>query len=67
MPASPHLRAFLASAAPERLCGDPIGRVQMNGRVMPNDGDLVDLLAEWVPDPATRTRILAQNPRELYE
>ncbi len=59
---------ILASAAPERLVwGSDWPHVQMNGRVMPNDGDLVDLLAEWVPDPATRTRILAQNPRELYE
>jgi predicted TIM-barrel fold metal-dependent hydrolase len=39
----------------------------MNGRVMPNDGDLLDLLEEWVPHEATRTRILAHNPRELYD
>jgi predicted TIM-barrel fold metal-dependent hydrolase len=34
--------------------------------VMPNDGDLLDLLAEWVPDEATRNRILVQNPTTLY-
>ncbi len=34
---------------------------------MPNDGDLLDLLAEWVPDETTRFRIHAQNPPELYE
>jgi predicted TIM-barrel fold metal-dependent hydrolase len=28
---------------------------------MPNDGDLLDLLAEWVPDGATRDRILVDN------
>jgi predicted TIM-barrel fold metal-dependent hydrolase len=38
----------------------------MNGRVMPNDGDLLGLLADWVPDEATRARILATNPLELY-
>ena len=38
----------------------------MNGRLMPNDGDLVDLLAEWVPDEATRKRILTENPLALY-
>ncbi len=59
---------MLARTAPERLVwGSDWPHVQMNGRVMPNDGALVDLLAEWVPDQAARFRILAENPRELYE
>jgi len=33
---------------------------------MPNDGDLLDLLAEWVPDETLRHRILAENARALY-
>jgi 2-pyrone-4,6-dicarboxylate lactonase len=33
---------------------------------MPNDGDLVDLLADWVPDPATRDAVLAGNAQRLY-
>jgi 2-pyrone-4,6-dicarboxylate lactonase len=33
---------------------------------MPNDGDLLDQLADWVPDEATRTRILVDNPTKLY-
>ena len=32
----------------------------------PNDATLVDLLAEWAPDEATRRRILVENPAELY-
>jgi D-galactarolactone isomerase len=32
----------------------------------PNDAVLFDLLAEWVPDEAIRTRILVQNPATLY-
>jgi D-galactarolactone isomerase len=32
----------------------------------PNDAVLFDLLAEWAPDPATRTAILVQNPATLY-
>jgi D-galactarolactone isomerase len=32
----------------------------------PNDATLVDLLTEWAPDEATRRRILAENPSELY-
>jgi predicted TIM-barrel fold metal-dependent hydrolase len=38
----------------------------MNDRRIPNDGDLVDLLAEWMPDEATRTRILVDNPKTLF-
>jgi predicted TIM-barrel fold metal-dependent hydrolase len=33
---------------------------------MPNDGDLLDLLAHWVPDTEQRRRILVTNPAELY-
>jgi predicted TIM-barrel fold metal-dependent hydrolase len=32
----------------------------------PNDATLVDLLAEWALDEATRRRILVENPAELY-
>jgi D-galactarolactone isomerase len=32
----------------------------------PNDALLFDLLAEWVPEEATRTRILVRNPEALY-
>lgn len=34
--------------------------------LMPNDGDLLDLLSEWVADAATRERILVANPARLY-
>ena len=33
---------------------------------MPNDGDLADLLADWVPDEAQRKRVLVDNPARLY-
>jgi predicted TIM-barrel fold metal-dependent hydrolase len=33
---------------------------------MPNDGDLLDLLLEWVPDEAIRNRILVDNASALY-
>ena len=32
----------------------------------PDDAVLFDLLAEWVPDEATRNRILVDNPARLY-
>jgi predicted TIM-barrel fold metal-dependent hydrolase len=33
---------------------------------MPNVGELLDLLGDWVPDPAQRDAILAANPARLY-
>lgn len=33
---------------------------------MPNDGELLSLLADWVPDAATRRRVLVDNPAALY-
>jgi hypothetical protein len=33
---------------------------------MPDDGDLLDLLLECVPDTTVRNRILADNPARLY-
>ena len=33
---------------------------------MPNVGELLDLLAQWVPDEAARRRVLVDNPARLY-
>jgi predicted TIM-barrel fold metal-dependent hydrolase len=33
---------------------------------MPRMGALLDLLAQWAPDPAQRDSILVDNPRRLY-
>jgi len=53
--------------APERMVwGSDWPHVNLEGRVMPNDGDLLDLLADWVPDAAVRNRILTQNAKALY-
>ena len=32
-----------------------------------DDGRVLNLLAEWVPDAATRQKILVDNPKRLYE
>jgi 2-pyrone-4,6-dicarboxylate lactonase len=34
--------------------------------VMPNDGDLVDLIPLWVPDAANQQKMLVDNPNALY-
>ena len=53
--------------APERMVwGTDWPHVNLDGREMPNDGDLLDLLAEWVPDAAARNRILVDNACALY-
>lgn len=65
-PVTPIARA-LAAHAPHRLVwGSDWPHVNMNGRGMPNDGELFDLLADWVPDEAVRRQILVDNPRQLY-
>lgn len=56
----------LAEAAPGRcVYGSDWPHVGFWGP-MPNDGDLVDLLADWVPDVAARDAVLAENARRLY-
>jgi 2-pyrone-4,6-dicarboxylate lactonase len=56
----------LLGANPERVIwGTDWPHVMVKG-AMPNDGDLCDLLLDWVPDTATRTRVLVENPARLY-
>jgi predicted TIM-barrel fold metal-dependent hydrolase len=33
---------------------------------MPNDGELADLMLNWIPDAAIRKRVLVDNPAALY-
>ncbi len=57
----------LVEHAPERLLwGSDWPHVNMNGRVMPNDGDLVDLIEEWIPQESARVKILSDNPAGLF-
>lgn len=55
----------LIAAGPERmLWGSDWPHV--NVTEMPDTGDLLNLLAHWIPDAATRHRILVENPAALY-
>jgi predicted TIM-barrel fold metal-dependent hydrolase len=38
----------------------------MMKKPMPNDGDLADLIANWLPDAGLRERVLVTNPASLY-
>ena len=33
---------------------------------MPNDGDLVNCLFDWIPDASLRREVLVENPTRLY-
>jgi predicted TIM-barrel fold metal-dependent hydrolase len=56
----------LIAAAPERMLWGTDWPHVMKKKPMRNDGDMADLLDRWVPDAATRRRILVDNPAELY-
>ncbi|HYA47712.1 MAG TPA: amidohydrolase family protein [Burkholderiales bacterium] len=57
--------AALGKTAPDRvLWGTDFPHP--NVRVMPNDGELVDLFAQTFADQALRRRILVDNPTRLY-
>lgn len=56
----------VVAAAPDRVIWGSDWPHVIHYRGMPNDGDLLDALADWVPDAALRRRILVDNPKRLY-
>jgi predicted TIM-barrel fold metal-dependent hydrolase len=64
--ATPMARALVKHRADRLVFGTDWPHVNMDGRNVPNDGDLVDLIPEWIPDAADRQTILVDNPRKLY-
>ena len=63
--AVPFAQALVAAAPDRILWGTDWPHPNTEGP-MPNDGDLVDLLALHVPDESVRNRILVDNPARLY-
>lgn len=63
----------LIRAAPERVVwGSDWPHPAVPGHmpanfVMPNDGELLDILALWTDDPAQQQKILVDNPRRIYD
>lgn len=55
----------LIAAAPDRVLWGT-DWPHPNVRHMPDDGDLVDLLAEFAPAASVRNQILVSNPESLY-
>ena len=62
---APFPRALVAAAPDRVLWGTDWPHP--NVRHMPDDGDLVDLLVDLVPDEADRRRVLVSNPERLYD
>jgi predicted TIM-barrel fold metal-dependent hydrolase len=67
---APFAQALIA-AAPDRLVwGSDWPHPALPGHAsfaMPNDGDLLDLLALWTDDPVLQHKILCDNPRRIYD
>lgn len=61
------LAKALVKHAPERmLWASNWPHPSMRKPAPPDDAALLDLLADWAPDPAVQRKILAENPAELY-
>jgi predicted TIM-barrel fold metal-dependent hydrolase len=63
---TPMARALVKHRADRLVFGTDWPHVNMDGRNVPNDGDLVDLIPQWIEDTAAQRRILVDNPRQLY-
>jgi 2-pyrone-4,6-dicarboxylate lactonase len=61
----PFARALI-EAAPDRCVWGSDWPHPAYWGAMPNDGDLLDLLADWAPDEAVRNAILVDNAHRLY-
>jgi len=57
----------LIEAAPDQVIWGTDWPHVMVKKPMPNDGDLCDLLAKWIPDENNLKRVLVNNPARLYD
>ena len=76
MPTRRRSRRRWSRPIPIASSGAPTGRIRIGGSAASineiakpfdiNDGLLLNELAKWVPDAATRKKILVDNPARLY-
>ena len=59
--------AAVVEAAPDRVVWGSDWPHVLHYKPMPNDGDLLDSLANWVTDRSLRQRVLCKNPAILYD
>lgn len=62
---SPLGRRYVKHALERCVWGTDWPHTTLEG-YMPDDGDLMDLLATWAPEAAQRQKILVDNPARLY-
>lgn len=60
------LAKILVEAAPEHMVWATNWPHPSPGVTVPDDAVMLDMLLEWVPDEATRKKILVNNPAALY-
>jgi predicted TIM-barrel fold metal-dependent hydrolase len=61
----PYARTLIEGGTERMVWGSDWPHSNFNG-IMPNTTELLDVLFDWLPDAATRTRILVDNPARLY-
>ena len=61
------LACALITAVPSRMLWGTDWPHTMCPVPMPNDGDLLDLFGDWVPEEEMRLLILVENPAKLYD
>jgi predicted TIM-barrel fold metal-dependent hydrolase len=61
----PYAHALIRANAAQVIWGTDWPHVMHKGQ-MPNDGELTDLLLDWVPDEKQREQVLVANPARLY-
>lgn len=61
----PYARALVQANIERVIWGTDWPHVMHKGAT-PNDGEMCDLLLDWVPDAAQRERVLVSNPARLY-
>jgi len=61
----PYAHALLKANAAQVIWGTDWPHVMHKGQI-PNDGELTNLLLDWVPDEKQREQVLVSNPARLY-
>lgn len=61
----PYAHALMKANAAQVIWGTDWPHVMHKGQI-PNDGDLTNLLLDWVPDEKQREQVLVSNPARLY-
>jgi predicted TIM-barrel fold metal-dependent hydrolase len=62
----PLAKAVIAANIERIVWGADWPHIAYFDKPVPDDGDLLNLLARWLPDAAARRKVLVDNPATLY-